>query len=223
MQENLIFFGLAEAPHGVKEKTEAELRDFLTTELEDPANKMPDIVFDRVHRIGRPDFDYLTGRKKSRPVVAKFEKYSDREYIRKTGIELNKQQRREQFPPEIEERRKTLYLVMRNLAKNEENRVTLARDKLYDNGKLFNSDSDTNNTKQTQPGQTHIQNDCRYVRPRYTRLLPLPPPPYLNNSGGSMSMTNNRIQPLANFSDTPVITSGKKKKRLLRSRMNKKL
>ena len=212
MQENLLFFGLAEPPRGMKENTEAKLREFLVTEMVETASRVQDIVFDRVHRIRRPEYDFFTGQAKSRPVVAKFEKYTDREYIRKAGVELNKRQRRfsvrEQFPPEIEERQKTLYPIMRNLNKDGDNRVTLVRDKLYVNGKLYNNDFNTINVKQTQPGQAwNRQSDRRYVRPKATRPRPPPPPP---TSGGGL-MTSNPFQPLINFSDTPIITSGKKK------------
>lgn len=65
MQENLLFFGIAEAPLGENDYTEAKLRDFLATELKVPNDKIQSIVFDRVHRIGRPYTDPSTGRVKS--------------------------------------------------------------------------------------------------------------------------------------------------------------
>ena len=106
---------------------------------EETANKVPGIVFDRVHRIGCPEYDFFTGQANLRQVVAKFEKNSDREYIRKTGVELNKRQRR--------------YPIMRNLNKDGENRVTLVHDKLYINGTLYYNGTNSTNVKQTQPGQ----------------------------------------------------------------------
>ena len=78
--------------------------------------------------------------------MAKFENYTDREYVRKAGIELNKRRCgfsiREHFPPEIEERRRSLYPVMRHYAKDDTNRVKLIRDKLYINGELYTTDQD---------------------------------------------------------------------------------
>ena len=141
MQENLLFFGIAEASLEENDYTETNLRDFLATELKAPNDRIQRIVFDRVHRIGRPHTDPSTRRVKPRPVVAKFENYTDRESIRKTGIEVNKQRTgfsiREHFPPEIEERHKTLYPVMRSFAKDERNRNVFVRDKLYINGKYM--------------------------------------------------------------------------------------
>ena len=114
MQENLLFFGLAEPPRGFPDETESKLCDYLKHELTgiDPG-RIDSMVFDRVQRLGRPKRDPENN---SRPIVAKFERYTDRELIRKAGIYLNKRRNgysiREQFPPEIEERRKPLYPVM---------------------------------------------------------------------------------------------------------------
>lgn len=61
--------------------------------------KIDEIVFDRVHRPGRAREDTQTN---PRPIVAKFEKYTDREYTRKVAIGLNEKRIgfsiREQFP-----------------------------------------------------------------------------------------------------------------------------
>ena len=140
MQENLIFFGLAEAPENdQKEETEVKLRDFLQTEVFPETPEVVDsIIFDRVHRLGgmRPNV-----RQHPRPIVVKFEKYTDRENVRKAGIDLNKKKCgfsiREQFPIDMEIRRKQLYPVMRRFQENPTNRVVLVRDKLYINGKQY--------------------------------------------------------------------------------------
>ena len=138
MQENLLFFGLGEPPRGQKDSCEMMLRDFLKCQLQIADDRADAIVFDRVHRLGKPKYD---PRSNPRPIVAKFENFPDREVVRKAGIELNKRRNgfsvREQFPPEIEERRKKLYPVMRRYLQNDENRVSLVRDKLYVNGKLY--------------------------------------------------------------------------------------
>ena len=72
MQENLLFFGLAEQPRGFPDETESKLRDFLKHELSgiDPG-RIDLIVIDRVHRLGRPK---RNPENNSRPVVAKFER-----------------------------------------------------------------------------------------------------------------------------------------------------
>lgn len=168
------------------------MRDFLATELNQTESRINNIVFDRVHRIGRPSFDHTIGRNKPRPIVAKFEKYTDREFIRKEGIELNKLRKgfsvREQYPPEIEDRRRILYPAMRNYAKDERNRVALVRDKLYVNGELHTVEQDPknpenkivvkNSTKNSIQSDRNVitesRNDRRYVRPNINRNR-LPP------------------------------------------------
>ena len=128
----------------VPENTEDRLRQFMSNELQletpDVASK---IKFDRVHRIGV--------RKRNgnpRPIVDKFERYSDREFIRQAGMELNsnplsKYRVREQFPKEIEDRRKLLYPVMYRFKRaNQNNRVIFVRDKLYLNGHLYDPDTE---------------------------------------------------------------------------------
>ena len=139
MQSNLVFYGLAEAPKGESDNTESKLKDFLSHELdlEDP-NIVDSIVFDRVHRLGRPRHDQNVN---PRPIVAKFERYRERELIKEAGRTLNDKdvgyKIREQFPPEIEARRKLLYPVMRSYQRDPKNRVALVRDKLYINNKLY--------------------------------------------------------------------------------------
>ena len=139
MQSNLVFYGLAEAPKGEPDNTESKLRDFLRTELNFQTPEIVNsIVFDRVHRLGRPRHDQSNY---PRPIVAKFERYRDRELIREAGRGLNDKNNgyniREQFPSEIEARRKLLYPVMRSYQRDPKNRVALVRDKLYINGVLY--------------------------------------------------------------------------------------
>ena len=77
MQENLLFFGLCEGTYN--EDTEFKLRQFLSNELDLESNSsVENIVFDRVHRIGRRRGD---GIRYPRPIMAKFERYRDREMI----------------------------------------------------------------------------------------------------------------------------------------------
>lgn len=132
------------------------------------------------------------------------------------GIELNKQRTgfsiREHYPPEIEERRKVLYPVMRNFAKDERNRVALVRDKLYINGKLYEGDSlafDPNRIINKQASENSAQYDRRYVRPKQNKNRP--ESKTVNQDVGSLLMTANRFQSLENYSDTPIPAPGKKK------------
>ena len=156
MQSNLVFYGLTEAPKGEPDNTESKLKDFLKHELSfDNPETVNNIVFDRVHRLGRPRRDQSSY---PRPIVAKFERYRDRELIRNAGRELNDKNNgyniREQFPPEIEARRKLLYPVMRSYQRDPKNRVALVRDKLYINGTLYESNI-TNNSDISQSRQQY--------------------------------------------------------------------
>ena len=140
MQSNLVFYGIAEAPQGETDNTESKLRDFLKHELElERPEKIDEIVFDRVHRLGRPRWNQHIS---SRPIVAKFERYKDREFVRHNSKTLNEKRNqyniREQFPPEMEAKRKILYSVMRSYSRDPNNRVALVRDKLFINGELYN-------------------------------------------------------------------------------------
>ena len=70
-----------------RENVDAKLRDFMSNELSlESPNIIENIVFDRVHRLGPPRRDIYD---KPRPIIAKFEKFTDRETIRKAGIQLN--------------------------------------------------------------------------------------------------------------------------------------
>ena len=142
MQENLLFFGLCENATGENENTEYKLREFLKNELDlNSSDEVDSIQFDRVHRIGRRRANGVTN---PRPIVAKFERFRDREKIRLAGIELNKKRTRytirEQYPAEMETKRKRLYPVMRRYQKNTNNKVSLVRDKLYVNGLLYSEE-----------------------------------------------------------------------------------
>ena len=84
MQENLRFFGLAEHQGGGNENVEGKLRDFLKNELApDSQTEVDSLVFDRVHRLGARKMNW---RWQPRPIVAKFEKYTDREKSEKLDL-----------------------------------------------------------------------------------------------------------------------------------------
>ena len=101
MQQNLLFFGICEPPNKEKEYIEPKIKDFMKHELdlEDPSI-VDSIVFDRIHRLGRPN---NTPGANPRPVVARFERYKDREVIREAAKDLNSKRNgysiREQYPP----------------------------------------------------------------------------------------------------------------------------
>lgn len=134
MRDNLIFSGIAEVD---EEDTEATLREFLRDEMKITKTADGPIEFDRVHRLGRADTENPG---KTRPIVAKFTKHKVREEIRKLapttlhdkpGFGVN-----EQFPREINERRKRLYPHMK-IARKQGKKAVLVRDKLFIEGTLF--------------------------------------------------------------------------------------
>ena len=66
------------------------------------------IQFDRVHRPGAP----RNSETEPRPIIAKFERYKDKEYVKMQAPNKLKGKRfgvNEQYPKEVEEVRKTLY------------------------------------------------------------------------------------------------------------------
>ena len=211
MQENLLFFGIPEPeqqrPNTVSneenpirrpepENVEEQLRQFITSELRlEPPESVSNIKFDRVHRLG-PIRTERNAKVNPRPIIAKFERFSDRELVRKAGMEINRNPAskfkiREQFPKEIEDRRKMLYPAKYRLKNNPNNRVNLVRDKLYVNGRLYVPENDPEyklpqpksnfrpplRTNTPSKGQhTQLRNNIYGAIPRYTRDSRYQPP-----------------------------------------------
>ena len=129
MRDNLIFHGIAETE---EENCEEALDEFIkdTLKIEDK------IEFHRVHRMGRKSDG------KSRPIVAKFVQFKEREAVRKSaftklnGEETKQYEINEQYPREINEKRKKLYPYYK-AAKSQKKKAQLKYDKLYIDGELF--------------------------------------------------------------------------------------
>ena len=134
MRDNLIFFGIEESSNTKPplDQAERDLEEFLDKEM----NIEKKIEFHRVHRLGRRRRDQLN----PRPIIAKFVNFKEREEIRYqasdklTGTTYGIV---EQYPREIEDRRKPLYEVVKK-AKEEGHRARLIKDKLYINNELQN-------------------------------------------------------------------------------------
>jgi uncharacterized protein YsxB (DUF464 family) len=151
MANNLLFFGLDEAPptDNQRENTESVLRTFLRNYIQDneivnaefPVNT-DSIKFEKVHRLGNPVTALRNGRR--RPIVATFESFRVKEQVRLAGTVLNKSQTvfkiYEHYPREIEERRKVLYPIARKYG-NTGAKVSLIRDQLYVNNELYDIDT----------------------------------------------------------------------------------
>ncbi|CAC5411232.1 ANPEP [Mytilus coruscus] len=88
-----------------------------------------------VHRFGR------RSENGTRPIVAKFLYFSDLEMVKKAGKNLKGSDYgvNEQFPPEIEQRRRRLYPIMKE-ERRKRAKVVLNRDKLYVNDELNRDD-----------------------------------------------------------------------------------
>ena len=144
MRENLIFSGIPESQlgRGEYEDCESLIKCFIREQM----RVTKEIEFDRAHRIGR----FRQDQRYPRPIVAKFTCYKDKEIVRQaaprtllgTNYSVN-----EQFPAEIEERRKQLYAVAKNARRDPNNRVRLVRDKLFINGKEYNHGAINNQTQ----------------------------------------------------------------------------
>ncbi|MEW8547166.1 MAG: hypothetical protein AB2693_26950 [Candidatus Thiodiazotropha sp.] len=205
MQSNLVFYGLGEAARGTNDHTEDKLKDFLKNELSlEKPEIINDMVFDRVHRLGRPRDNQDSN---PRPIVAKFERYKDRELIRIAGKDLNEKRNgfsiREQFPPEIEAKRKLLYPVMRSYLKDSRNRVALVRDKLYINGKLYTAP--VSNESEFSGERTETFDAVKPSQRKYARGVRLVERAPIE--------TRNTFEPLASENDTDSYTSIKPGKR----------
>ena len=130
MRDNLIFSGIAEQPQEDPERT---IKEFMLSALKLPTDTVNNITFHRVHRIGAKN-----NTKRPRPIVAKFEHYKHKELIKSRGRELRGTGYglNDQFPREIQERRKKLLPVLK-LQREKGRKAALSVDKLYIDGKLF--------------------------------------------------------------------------------------
>lgn len=162
MQNNLLFFGIPEAERFWEEKSEDVLIKFLTDKVvlnQQDGPRVHGIQFDRVHRLGahKPQ-------SRPRPIVAAFQNYKDREFIKRNSVNLDRNYSiKEHFPREIEDRRKKLYPIMRRYQADKRNKVRLVRDKLYVNEFLFDDDNpggvrvsrNSHGTLQNNVSETH--------------------------------------------------------------------
>ena len=131
MKMNLVFTGLGkEQP---REDTESKLRSFLDIELGIDSH----VEFANVHRFGR----HVRGR--SRPIVARFIYQHELDRVLDNAYQLRGSPYgiRQQFPAAVEDRRRTLYPIMRQHKAHGAN-VKMVRDRLYINGQLYDPDED---------------------------------------------------------------------------------
>lgn len=128
MKYNLIFTGLDEQNN---ENLDDKLRRFLYYEM----GIEQQIEFGNMHRFGKRN------NHRPRPIIARFLYYADLDMVKKAGYKLQGTQFgvNEQFPLEIEQKRRRLYPIMKE-EKKKKSKVVLIRDKLYVNDELVNPD-----------------------------------------------------------------------------------
>ena len=173
MRDNLIFTGISEPQNENQNEFEIEapetedveqtLRDFLKEEMQISRY----IGFHRVHRLNSTD---RSGRNDGpKPIIAKFERFSDREYVRsqapKTligkpfGV-------REQYPKVIEDKRRQLYPIMKKYRKDKNNKVRLVRDRLYINENEYFPPDDEQNCDENAKNGAYEGRYRRYTKTR---------------------------------------------------------
>ena len=157
MRENLLFFGIPEENFTSEnvENCEMKIKEFIKNNL----GIDKEIPMDRAHRLGR----FNTRNARPRPIVVKFTFFKDRELVRITSPQVLSGTNygvSEQFPQEIEDKRKQLYSVAKDARTDKNNKVRLVRDKLYINGQLYDPESSTN----TSQGQNNGRNRPPYIR-----------------------------------------------------------
>ena len=147
MRENLIFTGIDEPnlPPGQFENVENTIKDFVRNQM----NIESDVRLDSAFRQG----PYNPRKQFPRIIIAKFENYSTREMVKSAAprtLEGTKYGVREQFPREVEIKRKVLYPMFKRVKQNPQNRVRLFRDRLYINGELYMCDQNNQPVKMQQ-------------------------------------------------------------------------
>lgn len=137
MRDNLVFSGIPEHPD---EDPETSVREFLQHQLKIPRASVEAIRFHRVHRLGgrKPD------NRRPRPIVAKFERYKEKEQVRRKGPELRGTDfgLNDQFPREILDRRRVLFQIRKRF-REDGSRAVVAVDKLFVNGQLYRDQEST--------------------------------------------------------------------------------
>lgn len=159
MRENLIFSGIPESELGPNEYEDCE--NLIKSFIREQMHVARDIQFDRVHRLGR----FKRTQRYPRPIVAKFTYYKDKEEVRKaapksligTNFSVN-----EQFPQEIEERRKVLYPIAKDARRNQ-NTVRLVRDKLFINGQQYNPRDQTTAKQPYMPKTAQEKQNRQFI------------------------------------------------------------
>lgn len=138
MRNNIVIMGLNEEEKETYLGTENLVKTFLIQNLKMSDEQVKGISIERAHRFGRKI------PQKSRPIVAKLFDHKMKMAILQRGRELKDTpfSVNDQFPPEILERRRILYPILKQRrAQNLKTRLVV--DRLYVNDQLFRDSSVT--------------------------------------------------------------------------------
>ncbi|VDI59818.1 Hypothetical predicted protein [Mytilus galloprovincialis] len=177
MKNNLIFSGL---DFQQNEICDAKIQNFLEAEL--GINYR--VSFGNVHRFGKPGLNGV------RPIVTRFIYRREMEHVLSRTYKLKGKKFgiSEQFPPEIENKRKDLYPIMKK-AKSEGKKVKLVRDKLYINGKLYYNTTASNDQTKEYRDVLLSKNPPRTI----TGSSPIPPRRFKRSRNDSVEDENKEI------------------------------
>ena len=130
MRDNLIFYSIQDERGESDEVCAGKLYTFFEKDLKLMSGRA--IKLDRIHRLGRYNPT------KTRPIIAKFSYYPEREMVRKAAknLEGTNFSISQQFPKEIMTRRKNLIPTLKSL-KDAGHRAYISVDKLYVDGELY--------------------------------------------------------------------------------------
>ncbi|XP_060562755.1 putative uncharacterized protein DDB_G0282499 [Ruditapes philippinarum] len=143
-----------EAGLNAVEYSEGAVKCFMKEKL----NIKKNIKIDKAYRLGKRSVYQI----QPRPIVIKLMSLKDKEYIQHMAYDKLKETQyavREQYPREIQERRKPLYQELKK-AKENGDKVKLVRDKLYINNERFHPNTETRNRRRPD-------NENRQSRPKY--------------------------------------------------------
>ena len=131
MRDNLLFYNIDEERGETSDDCARKVLKLIEESME-VQNAQSEIKLHRAHRIGKFD------RTKTRPIVAKFTYYPDREKVREAAPKLrgSKYGVSQQFPKEIQDKRRALVPIMKQ-AREEGKEAYISVDKLYINGQLY--------------------------------------------------------------------------------------
>ena len=120
-----------------EENIEDVIRNLFVSKMQIPPEAVKAIRFERVHRIPTKTSSQRS-QSRPRPVIARFSHYQDKEFVRSfyknlKGTEIGIS---DDFPKEIEDIHKTLYLVLKK-AKRDQKKAFFNFDKLIIDGQLY--------------------------------------------------------------------------------------